>query len=574
MPAATESQPLSAGNERFLSAWLLALILAIPVIGGLAGVVLPALGWFPILGGDSLSLVPAQGFLATPGLDNAVMLALGIGLSASLLSLVGSFALLAAAAAVVPRGLLRRLMGPLIAVPHSTIAIGILFLLAPSGWLMRLASPLLTGLEQPAGWPLVPDPYGFSLVFGLLAKEIPFLVLVSIAAMAVMPVRQLRMVGASLGYGHAACWWLVILPLVYRRIRLPLMAVLIFSLSVVDMTLILGPSLPPPLAVLVVQGFEDADLAARLPASFGACLQLVLTVLAIGIWYVGERLIAILVHHIRYNGWRLPQLAAPTMLLAIAAVLPVLAGIFGLVAAGLWSLASGWFFPDALPAALSLQAWARAPVLLPALGNSLVVALLATLLSVVLVLFMLRGDGAGPHRSPLLLLAIFAPLLLPQVSFVLGLQMMLTYLRLDGSWLALVWMHALFILPYVWLVLAPASALDRRYAITAATLGIPPLRRYLLVTLPLLSPAIITALFIGLSVSVALYLPSLFAGAGRLPTITVEAVALASGGSRQITGVAAMLQILIPLTGFWLMHFWYQQRYGRFAGMQAGDHDS
>jgi putative thiamine transport system permease protein len=90
------------------------------------------------------------------------------------------------------------------------------------------------------------------------------------------------------------------------------------------------------------------------------------------------------------------------------------------------------------------------------------------------------------------------------------------------------------------------------------------------VTLPRLAPAIITALFVGTAVSVALYLPSLFAGAGRITTMTLEAVALASGGSRAMAGVATMLQLLIPIVAFIILHGIYRLSYGRFAGMRAG----
>ncbi len=86
----------------------------------------------------------------------------------------------------------------------------------------------------------------------------------------------------------------------------------------------------------------------------------------------------------------------------------------------------------------------------------------------------------------------------------------------------------------------------------------------------MLAPAIITTLFVGTSVSLALYLPSLFAGAGRITTMTLEAVALASGGSRAMAGVATMLQLLIPMLAFALLQAMHRLTYGRFAGLRAG----
>ena len=51
----------------------------------------------------------------------------------------------------------------------------------------------------------------------------------------------------------------------------------------------------------------------------------------------------------------------------------------------------------------------------------------------------------------------------------------------------------------------------------------------------------------GFSVSVAQYLPTLFIGAGRFPTLTTEALALALGGDRRLAAVAALLLAALPL---------------------------
>ena len=549
--------------------FLLCVAIILPVCAGLLGAAFPAGGYFPALGGHSFSGEPARRFFDSPGLARAITLAVAIGIAATLLSLVASFAILALSPRLIPKRWIRRIMGPLIAVPHSTIAIGVLFLLAPSGWLMRLVSPELTGLVRPPLWGLVPDQNGLGLVFALMAKEIPFLVIVSLAALATLPAGRLERVSASLGYGRAATWWLVILPLVYRRIRLPLAAVLIFSLSVVDMTILLGPSLPPTLAVLVVQGFEDADLSARFPASFGACLQIAVTIGVLVAWRLGEHATGAVLGAFRRNGRRLRRFNIVSDAIGFCAALPLVAGVLGLVAAALWSVAGRWRFPQALPEQFSWRNWQRIDTLLPALGSSLVIAVGASVLAVVVALALLRRWPDG-RAGPLLRLGICAPLLLPQVSFLPGLQIVLAALWLDGSWTAMIGIHTLFILPYAWMILAPASAgLDPRFERAAASLGASGLRRYIRITLPLLAPTIITALFTGTAVSIALYLPSLFAGAGRIGTVTLEAVALASSGSRSMAGIAAMLQLMIPLGAFILLHGWYRWKFGRFSGMRA-----
>ena len=62
------------------------------------------------------------------------------------------------------------------------------------------------------------------------------------------------------------------------------------------------------------------------------------------------------------------------------------------------------------------------------------------------------------------------------------------------------------------------------------------------VRLPMLFRPVLTAAALGFAVSVALYLPTLLIGAGRWPTVTTEAVALASGGDRRLIGATALVQ--------------------------------
>ena len=65
----------------------------------------------------------------------------------------------------------------------------------------------------------------------------------------------------------------------------------------------------------------------------------------------------------------------------------------------------------------------------------------------------------------------------------------------------------------------------------------------------LLAPAL-TALAVGIAVSVGQYLPSLMLGGGRVETLTTEAVALASGGNRRLIGATALMQMALPALAF------------------------
>ena len=61
---------------------------------------------------------------------------------------------------------------------------------------------------------------------------------------------------------------------------------------------------------------------------------------------------------------------------------------------------------------------------------------------------------------------------------------------------------------------------------------------------------------IGFAVSVAQYLPTVFAGNGLVATLTTEAVTLASGADRRVVGAYATLQALLPMAGFAVAVAW------------------
>lgn len=111
----------------------------------------------------------------------------------------------------------------------------------------------------------------------------------------------------------------------------------------------------------------------------------------------------------------------------------------------------------------------------------------------------------------------------------------------------------LFVLPYIFLSLrAPYLALDSRYELQGWCLGRGRLAVFLQVKLPLLLRPILTATAVGFAVSIGQYLPTVFAGAGRLTTVTTEAIALASGADRRIGAFYAFVQAVLPMAAFTL----------------------
>lgn len=527
-----------------------ALLIAGPVVAGLAGVVLPAFGYLPALGGLNFSLDGFARLAAVPGLGRSVLLSISAGIAAPLLALGIVAAFLAAFAGTPALSRWQHAISPLLSVPHAAAAFGLAFLIAPSGFLARLVSPWATGWQTPPDVAIVNDPMGLAMIAGLAAKEIPFLLLMALAALPQVPHDLSRRLASSLGYGRMAGFLHLVWPSVYRQIRLATFAVVAFSGSVVDVAAILGPNAPAPLAVRLVQWMNDPELEMRFMASAGALLQLAATGLACLVWLLLERLGAALLAMLRHGGRRYRHDRAARLVAGFAMATPAAALASGIVLLALWSIAGLWQFPDTLPDALTLRSWSHAGTrVIAPVSATIVIGLVSAGLSLLLATGVLQASAVAPGKRWQAL--IYLPLVVPQVSFLFGLQMLAASSGLPGGLALVTAAHVVFVLPYVWLSLSgPWRAFDRRYEMVAAGLGASRTRIFWRIRAPMMTRALLTAAAVGFAVSVGLYLPTLLIGAGRIDTITTEAVALASGGNRRVIGVYAVVQMALPVIGF------------------------
>ncbi|WP_236645306.1 ABC transporter permease [Aidingimonas lacisalsi] len=533
--------------------WLAMALLIVPVAGGLAGVIGPAFGWLPALDGHTVSLTPWQALWRQPGLVDMISLSLVTALASTLGALILVILLLGALLETRAFRAIQRLLSPLLAVPHAAAAIGIGFLLTPSGLANRAMSPWLTGWSYPPDYLFPGDPWGASLILGLVAKEMPFLLLMSLAALPQCQAQSHHRLARMLGYAPLTAFLKGVLPNLYPLIRLPIYAVIAFASATVDVAMILGPSNPPTLAVSVIRWLNDPDLDRRFMASAAALTQLGVTVLALLFWWLGERLVVKLMSQTltsgrRNHGDRLIGGLATGLTWFILGLLGM--SLLGLM---LWTLAGYWPFPEAWPWPLTIGNWMEAAdTAWHSVIQTAVIGLASTAIAMTLAIGSLESEIQYHRRMRRRTqLILYLPLLVPPVAFLFGLVQLQAQLHIAPGWFAVILGHTLFVLPYVFLSLSESyRRLDSRWAQVAATLQASPGEVFRRIRLPLLTLPLLTAAAVGFAVSVGQYLPTLLLGAGRITTLTTEAVSLAGGGDRRLTAVYALLQLTLPAIGF------------------------
>ena len=561
--------------------WCLLLLLCIPVLAGLVGVIFPALGYFPAIGANAFSTQVFATLFGLPDIWQMMWLSLFTGIGSTLLAVIAAFCLLATFYQSSLLGKIQGVLSPFLVFPHAAAAISILFVVSPSGIFAAITTRLnayfshafttpfvneISEMALPAAndGTLLYDGLGLSILIALSLKELPFILLMTLSVMS-QPLVKKKLtgyvkVGTALGYSPTASFFKLVLPTIFSQIKLPLLAVLVFATSNVEIPLILGPNNPSTLAVAIMHWFNHIDLSMRLLASSAAVVQVAVSAVAVLLFFGIERLVTYTGKRSLSGGNRyFADVVLRACGFAIVAfyIILICTVVYTVV---VYSFAKQWHFPLLLPEGLTLLHWNTATsALTTPLINTLLLGVLVSTTSLVLVLFTLECEQLKPARalaSNAFSVSLFLPLLVPGVAFLYGLVWFQQLVFQNAVWFHTYIAHMVYVVPYVFLSMAVAyRKFDNRYAMVAQSLGKTPWQVFYHVKLPSLFSAIMVAWALGLAISFSQYLPTLLASGGTLPTVTTEAVASVSGSSTRLTAVYVIIQAVMPLIGF--MIAWY-----------------
>ena len=527
----------------------LGILIIIPIIFGFIGFFLPSFGYFPILGKSEFNLNYFYISFNIAGISKSIIMSLFTGLGSTLLALFFSQVILLYFFKTRAYNYIKIIISPLIALPHITMAIGLIFLFSPSGLFFRLFSPWLTGFDRPPNFFIIPDEYGFFLILGLILKEIPFFILVSLSAIQQFSARQIFDLGKSLQNSNFSSWCILIFPLIYKKIRLVIFIVIAFTASVVDMSLILAPSTPSTLAIRILQIYQSSDIDSFFIASNLALIQLLIIIILLLSWMILERIVEhklFFIFFMKILSFKIFFLK--NLIFASAAILFSLS-VLGIFSSLLWGFSKNWYFPSFFPNSIDIDTFINFYnenkfIVFISIFISVVVSFLSSLLTIIWVELM----DILKMKKLYLEWIIFIPLFIPQISFLIGLQSFIILFNFDSFLIPLIIIQLFYVIPYSFIILAPSLREIKKDIIrVAASLGKNRFQRMVQIKLPIIMSSFLTSFAVGMLVSFSLYIPVYFIGAGRVTTLTVEALNLALSGSRQDLGVATFFQIIIPI---------------------------
>ena len=478
--------------------------------------------------------------LAEPAMGSVWILSIWVAVASTCLSVIAARTL----AAWLWRRPNREWISILLAVPHGAVALGLLWLMAPSGLLMRwLAIPL--DVLSPPDWAFPQDTWGIGLILALTVKETLFLTVMAFAVLARLSFHSQALHAASLGWSADRFFLQSLWPQILPRLSAPILVVLAFGLTNLELTVIMSPDIPGMIGPRLYALFTDADPIRRAAGALGSLLMflvsLVLSGLCLGMLQgFAQTQRRRLEHRAPSMGW----FRGLKAMLCFGGLIWILIG----VVLALWAVAGSWSFQMALP----VFDWDRLPQRMlrmqAATLDTLRVGVMTAICAVVGAIWVLEGMARRHESTPSLFW--WGLLWMPALPLSAGLLSVWLILGGQPGFWAVLFAHWLIACPYALIVLAgpwlARSVWERQVLQMSGINDWTALRR---VWIPKHRSAILLAFAVAFSVSCALYTQTLMLGGGRVETLATELV-VTMQSDRRLAALAGFANTLLPAALF------------------------
>lgn len=492
-----------------------------------------------------------------PQIYTALSYTFRTGLISCFLSIVLTFLISGGLFQILSWKKVERYLPLLLSFPHITFAIGVVFLISPSGIFIRLLAPLLE-ITLPPTWQTYRDPFGLSLIIVLTFKETIFLLFMVFSKLSQININQQLWLSRSFGYTASATWAKIIWPQIYLGIRLPFFIVMSYSFSPIDMSIILSPNTPPPLVILALNWFNDNQLENSLKGSAAAIVLLVTFIMGVGTWMLLEKIFFISICKSIWRGVRDSFSFLNPWIAKVIFYSILLTSLLSFFINLIWSFTKSWPFPDLLPN-FTLETWYLLfdVRFFDFFKNTMLLAILSSFIGLATSILLIESDlwiQRKPKyfflnllKFPLARAVFFIPLLIPPISFLIGIRLLFLYIDYSQhEFIFILIGHFLFVFPYIFLTLEKVyRSYDQNYFLLGQTLAQGTWKVFLKIKWPMLWKPILFSLVIGFSISFMEYLSTVILSAGKINTITTEAIQLSSGGNRRVMGFFMVIQTIL-----------------------------
>ncbi|TYP48411.1 ABC transporter permease [Thermosediminibacter litoriperuensis] len=219
----------------------------------------------------------------------------------------------------------------------------------------------------------------------------------------------------------------------------------------------------------------------------------------------------------------------------------------------LWAFAREWPWPHLFPTGFSVRGWVHllnpATGALPVLFYSVLLSSVVTFLTVTFSLPAARALAFCEFRGKQAIeIFVLSPMVIPTTAIAMGIHVNFIRLGLADTFWGVVLSHLLPCLPYgIKILTGVFGALGDRIEQQARVMGAGRMKTYIYVTLPLISPGLVTAGIMAFVVSFSQYFLTFIIGGGRVVTFSLLLFPFIQGGDRHLSAVFSLAFIATVL---------------------------
>ena len=222
----------------------------------------------------------------------------------------------------------------------------------------------------------------------------------------------------------------------------------------------------------------------------------------------------------------------------------------------IWAFTERWAWPDLMPQTYSLRAvkeiFSRKDEMIQLFLSSIMLSMIVAILSVIIGLMTSRAFVFFDFKyKKQLYFATLLPFLIPCTVFAMGIHVIFIKWGLSNSILGVIIVHLIYSLPYATRLLMDGTlALGNKLEEQARVLGANTYESFFKVTLPILSPVILSALSMSYIVSFSQYFLTLLIGGGKIKTFAIVMFPYLSSGNRNMASVYSLVFLGVTMIIF------------------------
>lgn len=188
----------------------------------------------------------------------------------------------------------------------------------------------------------------------------------------------------------------------------------------------------------------------------------------------------------------------------------------------------------------------RDPAILTALYYTLIIAILATLISTIIGTLAAIGIYSMPKYSKKVILNLnYLPVLNPDIVTAVALMTLFRFMRIDFGFTTMLLAHVTFCIPYVVLsVLPKLKQMNSNLAEAAMDLGATPFYALRKVIIPEIMPGIITGSLIAFTLSIDDFVISFFNTGSGVTNLSIEIFSMSRRGINPVINALSTLMFL------------------------------